>query len=100
MLRDLMHRLNLMSIVIFLAVSSIAGMWLSGQEVDRVEQLFGKPNLVAWCIVPFDAMQRTPQQAHRCWSTWASNSSPMIGETKTFRNLKRKSKSSRNTTSN
>jgi len=32
------------------------------QNVGRVETLFAKTNLVAWCIVPFDAKKRTPEQ--------------------------------------
>ena len=38
---------------------------LSGCRSDRKTpgtDLFDRENLVAWCIVPFDAMERTPEQ--------------------------------------
>lgn len=31
-------------------------------KTARVAELFGRENLVAWCIVPFDAKKRTPEQ--------------------------------------
>jgi sugar phosphate isomerase/epimerase len=43
-----------------------AGVW-SGRTIHAAEPLpeggvFAKPNLVAWCIVPFDTVHRGPQQ--------------------------------------
>jgi sugar phosphate isomerase/epimerase len=32
------------------------------QEKTSIDTLFGKDNLVAWCIVPFDAKKRGPEQ--------------------------------------
>lgn len=47
----------------------VSGLLLVGLVFDRAQgapptaqQVFGKNNLVAWCIVPFDAQQRNPQQ--------------------------------------
>ena len=36
--------------------------WISTAMAEEPAKLFAKPNLVAWCIVPFDASQRNPQQ--------------------------------------
>ena len=34
-----------------------------GAEEPQAESVFSKDNLVAWCIVPFDAAGRSPEQA-------------------------------------
>ncbi len=35
---------------------------LAGQpKDDAIETLFGRDNLIAWCIVPFDARNRPPE---------------------------------------
>jgi hypothetical protein len=31
-------------------------------QTTAVADLFGKSNLVAWCIVPFDSVKRGPEQ--------------------------------------
>jgi hypothetical protein len=39
---------------------------LPGQEPTPRENLFARDNLVAWCIVPFDAKKRGPAERRRC----------------------------------
>ena len=45
---------------------------------EATENLKGK-NLVAWCIVPFDAMKRNPAERRRCLRNSASAAVPTIG---------------------
>ncbi|HEV8606778.1 MAG TPA: hypothetical protein VGQ99_15640 [Tepidisphaeraceae bacterium] len=52
---------------IFLVALVVAMTWLQQSSVARGDQrasteVFARKNLVAWCIVPFDAKKRTPQQ--------------------------------------
>jgi hypothetical protein len=35
---------------------------LFGQSTTEKAKLFSKPNLTAWCIVPFDSSKRGPEQ--------------------------------------
>ncbi|OHB70554.1 MAG: hypothetical protein A2V70_07980 [Planctomycetes bacterium RBG_13_63_9] len=52
----------LLTSVLFSAI--LLGFIQSGQAEDavRTDSVFSKDNLVAWCIVPFDAKHRGPQQ--------------------------------------
>ena len=47
-----------MSRPLFFLVLSVLSVYSVGQAAD----LFEKPNLAAWCIVPFDSQKRTPEQ--------------------------------------
>lgn len=51
---------QLLLFLISVAMIHISGCQSTGKE-DSAE-LFRKENLVAWCIVPFDAAERTPEQ--------------------------------------
>lgn len=50
------------SILLSTLLLSVAG---AGNATDRIESLFGKDNLVAWCIVPFDKTNRGPEARAR-----------------------------------
>lgn len=47
----------LLTLLIFLP-----GSYLPGQSKTENAKLFSKPNLTAWCIVPFDSSKRGPEQ--------------------------------------
>lgn len=50
--------------VSLLLVGAMAGACVSARAAESLPEggVFAKPNLVAWCIVPFDTKQRSPQQ--------------------------------------
>ncbi len=50
-------RLRLWTLTILLAISTLVTKPLAADD----ENIFAKPNLVAWCVVPFDAAQRGPE---------------------------------------
>lgn len=56
------RQVPLVSVVLF----TIVGLRLCGSSSavadDRTTELYAKENLVAWCIVPFDAKQRSPAE--------------------------------------
>lgn len=59
-------------IVSLLVVLIAAFAWLAppsatgaDADADRVDALFGKQNLVAWCVVPFDSKRRGPEERTR-----------------------------------
>ncbi|MFM8805549.1 MAG: sugar phosphate isomerase/epimerase family protein [Planctomycetia bacterium] len=46
-------------------IAGAAGLARAADPIDvaaRAEELFGRDNLVAWCIVPFDAQKRSPEE--------------------------------------
>ena len=58
-------------------------------SIERIETLFGKDNLVAWCIVPFDSMNRRPEARakllnelglSRCAYDWRTEHVPQFEE--------------------
>jgi hypothetical protein len=49
-------------LVILVLFPGILPVLYGGEKAERIEQLFGKENLVAWCIVPFDKKERNPVQ--------------------------------------
>ena len=44
-----------------LLMSLLVSSLCNGEDPSDVESLLGKDNLVAWCIVPFDAKKRGPE---------------------------------------
>jgi len=50
-----------------LLIFGLLGICLQGCQapVKKGMSLFDKPNLVAWCIVPFDGLERSPEQRAR-----------------------------------
>lgn len=61
-------RFNLLFCVLLAAVNNLASAAEPAQDggepipASQLQALFGRDNLVAWCIVPFDAKKRGPQQ--------------------------------------
>ena len=55
-------RLNAFLGVALLAAAVCSSAASLGAEEPRAESVFSKDNLVAWCIVPFDAAGRSPDQ--------------------------------------
>lgn len=52
-----LHLFQLALGLMLIAVSAV-----SAQKTSKGENLFSQKNLIAWCIVPFDNQNRTPQQ--------------------------------------
>src|SRR5207244_1946506 len=46
----------------FLATALLAARAIAAEPSKPETEIFARQNLVAWCIVPFDAKKRTPEQ--------------------------------------
>ena len=69
-----------------LLAASLPAVPLAAAEGGGGPDLFAKKNLVAWCIVPFDAAPAGgPKLAPRCSGGWASPCWPTTGAPSTFR---------------
>jgi hypothetical protein len=55
-----MHRRNLMAAALLHGLLACNG--LSAPPLPPDDSLFARTNLVAWCIVPFDAKKRGPEE--------------------------------------
>ena len=47
---------------VLLALFALAGHWLRADDEKSTGSVFARDNLVAWCIVPFDASNRGPDE--------------------------------------
>ncbi len=55
-------RKYIVAAVVLLAVGPMTTIMLAEDPGSSTKSIFAKDNLVAWCIVPFDAANRTPEQ--------------------------------------
>ena len=59
------RQLILATVCGFTAITSPSAVGRAAEPVDvaaRAKELFRRDNLVAWCIVPFDAKKRGPEE--------------------------------------
>jgi hypothetical protein len=56
------HRLRFLSLLAALALLAVPCVAADPPVPDDCARLFARDNLVAWCIVPFDAKKRTPSE--------------------------------------
>ncbi|MEX0611298.1 MAG: TIM barrel protein [Pirellulales bacterium] len=49
-------------VVLSILMSALANVSLADESITAARQLFARENLVAWCIVPFDAKHRKPEE--------------------------------------
>jgi hypothetical protein len=62
MIKTFLNPISTMKIFLFAGILFFCFSFESSRNQDRNKLLFAKDNLVAWCIVPFDSMNRSPEE--------------------------------------